>query len=46
MSLPSTMSGVRLIKHGDPEMLVWSEVIPVLGPSGNSARAEAGRSGE
>ncbi|NND17446.1 MAG: zinc-binding dehydrogenase, partial [Silicimonas sp.] len=32
MSLPDTMSGVRLTGHGGPEKLVWSDTIPVPRP--------------
>lgn len=32
MSLPTRMSGVHLIGHGGPEMLVWRDDIPVPHP--------------
>lgn len=32
MSLPATMSGVQLVRHGGPEALVWREDIPVPHP--------------
>ncbi|NNF91288.1 MAG: alcohol dehydrogenase, partial [Boseongicola sp.] len=32
MSLPDTMSGVRLTGHGGPEKLVWSDTIAVPRP--------------
>ena len=32
MKLPATMSGVRLVRHGGPEALEWSDDIPVPNP--------------
>jgi NADPH:quinone reductase-like Zn-dependent oxidoreductase len=31
-ALPQTMSGVQLVGHGGPEMLVWRDDIPVPRP--------------
>ena len=33
MSVPTTMSGVQLTGHGGPDMLVWSDDIPVPRPA-------------
>lgn len=33
MTLPRTMSGVQLTAHGGPEVLVWSDDIPVPAPA-------------
>lgn len=33
MSVPTTMSGVQLTGHGGPDMLVWSDDIPVPHPA-------------
>ena len=32
MTTPATMSGVQLTGHGGPEMLVWSDDIPITAP--------------
>jgi alcohol dehydrogenase len=32
MTLPATMSGVQLVRHGGPEALVWRDDIPVPRP--------------
>ena len=32
MTLPATMSGVQLVRHGGPEALVWRDDIPVPQP--------------
>ena len=29
MTIPATMSGVQLTRHGGPEALVWRDDIPV-----------------
>ena len=33
MTLPRTMSGVQLTRHGGPEALVWRDDIPVPRPA-------------
>ena len=37
MTLPATMSGVQLLRHGGPEALVWSDAIPVPMPGSGEA---------
>ncbi len=36
-ALPATMSGVQLIGHGGPEMLVWNDAIPLPRPKRGEA---------
>ena len=37
MTVPEKMSGVQLIGHGDADMLVWNEAIPVPSPGHGQA---------
>lgn len=37
MSLPETMAGVQLTRHGGPEALVWNPAIPVRAPEAGEA---------
>jgi len=37
MSLPATMSGVQLVRHGGPEALVWRDDLPVPRPGPGEA---------